>query len=375
MAQGPALERLVPLFDRTDPLADAVMADFAGMPRGEGFARLERALAGGVASVPEAPSSLRALFAEVDAVPRWVDRRRLDRGGNVVLRAGAAAGIVLGLKSLISGYASPAGNKPLVLSGRLQEQAPRRLAETSRFVQAVSRPGGMQRHGDGLAITLKVRLMHAQVRRLILASGRWQPQRWGAPLNQHDMLATVLLFSVALIDGLRRLGYDVGPEEAEDLMHLWRYVGLLLGVDEPSLPSSFAEGLRLARLIGDTQGEPDDDSRALVAALIDARIGQPATLAERAAAAARRHLLVSICRHLIGDAMADALALPRTAWHPIVAALRPANQVAARLNRLPLWRTLATLLGDRYWNAAISGGLGDEVAAFHPPPALVGGRS
>ena len=370
-----ALDRLVPLFHQADPLADDVMADFSGMPRGAGFALLERALATGIASVPEAPPSLRALFAAVDAVPPWVDLPRLDRGGNVVLRAGPAAGIVLGLKSLISGYASPAGNKPLVLSGRLQEQAPRRLAETSRFVQAVSRPGGLLRIGDGFAITLKVRLMHAQVRRLILASGRWRADLWGAPLNQHDMLATVLLFSVALVEGLRALGYDITAAEAEDVVHLWRHAGGLMGVEAGLLPASFDEGLQLARMIADTQGDPDDDGRALVAALIDARVGTPRTLAEKAAAAARRGVLFSICRLLIGDALADALHIPRTSWQPLAAALRPANQIAARMNRLPLGRTLATAIGDRYWNAAISGGLGDQPADFHPPPALVGGRS
>ena len=357
------------------------MAAFSGMPRGEGFALLERALAGSIEDAPEAPTALRSLFAEVDRVPGWVDRDRLDRGGAVILRAGPAAGIVLGLRSLISGYASPAGNKPLMFSGRLQQQAARRLSETSRFVQAVSRKGGMRRGGDGFAITLKVRLMHAQVRRLITeastrpgAPRRWQTELWGAPINQHDMLATVLLFSVALVDGLRRLGYAVTAAEGEDVMHLWRYTGLLMGVEEALLPRSFDEGMRLAEAIADTQGDPDDDARALVAALIGARLGAPQGLRERAASAARRAVLCSVSRLLVGDRMADDLQIPRSSWQPLVAGLRPANRVAAGLNRLPLWRTLAADVGDRYWNAAISEGLGGDAAQFHPPPALVGGH-
>jgi hypothetical protein len=147
-----------------------------------------------------------------------------------------------------------------------------------------------------------------------------------------------------------------------------------MGVEPALLPRTFAEGMSLARMIADTQGAPDDDARALVAALIDARVGQAAGLAERAAAATRKGLLLSICRLLVGDQLADALAMPRTAWQPLLVALRPANRLAARLNRLPLWRALATSLGDRYWDAAISGGLGQEIAAFRPPPALVGGR-
>jgi hypothetical protein len=37
----------------------------------------------------------------------------------VFLRPGLLGGLVLGLRSLVYGYAAPAGNKPLVFSGRL----------------------------------------------------------------------------------------------------------------------------------------------------------------------------------------------------------------------------------------------------------------
>ena len=88
------------------------------------------------------------------------------------------------MRSLVLGYASPAGNKPLMLSGRLKEQALKRLNETARFVQAVCRPGGMRPLADGWQITVKVRLIHAQVRRMILKSGKWDEGAWGAPVNQ-----------------------------------------------------------------------------------------------------------------------------------------------------------------------------------------------
>src|SRR5262249_51979302 len=178
-------------------------------------AMLEAALDRGIGAVPDAPEALRALFAELDRVPAWVDWPTLDAGGELLMRAGPFGGMVLGAGSLVLGYASPGGNKPLVFSGRLTEQAPRRLDETSRFVQAVCRPGGMQRSGDGFKITVKVRLMHAEVRRMILRSGRWDDARWGAPLNQHDMAATTLLFSLVVLEGLRSLGLVIGREEAE----------------------------------------------------------------------------------------------------------------------------------------------------------------
>ncbi len=91
--------------------------------------------------------------------------------------------------------------------------------------------------------------------------------------------------------------------------------------------------------------------------MLEAQNGRPSTIVERAAAAARRSLLLSICRHLIGDVMAQALNIARTSWHPVVGALRSANQITARINRLPVWRNFASMLGDRYWSAAVTGGL------------------
>ena len=44
---------------------------------------------------------------------------------------------------------------------------------------------------------------------MILRSGRWDAERWGAPINQHDMAGTQLLFSLAVLEGLRTLGFRI----------------------------------------------------------------------------------------------------------------------------------------------------------------------
>ena len=54
--------------------------------------------------------------------------------------------------SLVLGYASPGGNKPLAFSGQLEKRAPQRLLETSRFVEATCLPGGLARFAPGFAI-------------------------------------------------------------------------------------------------------------------------------------------------------------------------------------------------------------------------------
>ena len=78
---------------------------------------------------------------------------------------------------------APAGNKPLVFSGRLREQAPRRVAETAKFVTAVCAPEGMRPGADGWLITLHVRLMHALVNQRFSEGDRWDTGHWGAPIG------------------------------------------------------------------------------------------------------------------------------------------------------------------------------------------------
>ena len=311
---GERAARLASFLDRVDPLADAAVEVIESLPPGEGWRIVQQAAAHGIASAPHAPAALRALFAQIEETPVWADWKTIDRGGDLLLRAGPLGGFVLGAKSLVLGYASPGGNKPLVLTGRLEQQAARRLNETARFVQAVCRTRGMRPGGDGWQIAIRVRLIHAQVRRMILKSGRWQASHWGVPINQHDMGGTSLLFSLAIVVGLRSLGMQIDPEEAERYLQLWRFVGHVLGVEPEMNAASMYDATRLAEMIAALQGPPDDDSRALTRALLEMGRLETKTRTEEKNIERRIRFSEAMCRHLVGDDLADALAVPRSPW-------------------------------------------------------------
>ncbi len=371
-AHGDRVDRLAPYLLRTDPLADAVVSAFDEMPPGAGWRQVEAALARGVASVPDAHPAVRALFEAVERVPPWVDWGTLDRGGEVLLRAGYFGGLILGLQSLPYGYASPGGNKPLAMSGRLMEQAPRRLTETGRFVHAVCLPGGMRRGADGFCIAVRVRLVHAHVRRLLEDSGRWDADAWGAPINQHDMVATTMLFSLVVLAGLRKLGFRVTVAEAQRYVQLWRYVGSVLGVDPELLPPTEQDGLKLADLIVRTQGEPDADSRALTAALMEVGRRRARTDAERRRAARMAPVARGISRRLLGAELADKLGIPRSRLTPLFPALRGVIAAVERVRSLSsLLDAYAVQLGTRYWEDMLERGLAGVPADFRPPSSLL----
>lgn len=372
----PTLERLVPALSRMDPLADEVIKDFAKLAPGKGFKQLEQALSKGVHAVADAPDSLRALFHAVDHVPPWVDWSRLERAGRTFFRSTAAGGIVLGAKSLALGYCAPAGNKPLVLTGRLQGDMSRRLAETGRFAQATCAPNGLRRDQSGFSITIKVRVMHAQVRRLLLESGQWDDAAWGAPINQHDMLATMLLFSLVFIDGIRQFGVPVSDEALTDYLHLWRYAGYLMGVEEGLLPTDEASARRSETFIVQTQGAPDDDSRALIRALVETPLAQAKTPLQSLAAQHQVYLTHGFLRELLGGDMADALGLSRTAYRHAIPTVRWLVRLGGFLARpIPGARAWAEASGKRYWEAAIEDGAGKTAPRYAYPLKLAAGAT
>jgi hypothetical protein len=370
---GDRVDRLGHYLTKVDGPADLVVDAIEGLPKGQGWRLFEQGLRGGSRAIPDAPRAMRDLLDEVCDVPAWVDWSTCDRGGEMLMRVGVLGGAVLGSHSLVLGYASPAGNKPLVLSGRLKEQALRRLNETARFVQAVCRPGGMRPFADGWQITVKVRLIHAQVRRMILRSGRWNEAAWGAPVNQHDMAGTTLLFSIAIMEGLRKLGVRIDSEEGERYIHLWRWVGRVIGVDSHLLPVSEQDAMRLADLIAATMGAPDQDSRDLTKALFDAAWDGAVTPKQKRDAARKVLFGTTLCRELVGTEMADQLRVPRNSVRYAMPMVRRLVAGVERFTRaVPFAERGAIAAGAHYWDRVVEIGLQGATYEFALPSGLGG---
>jgi hypothetical protein len=358
------IERIKPYLQIPDPLADRLAGALSEQPAGRGRRLLDTALDSGIAAVDNPPAAMTDLFGEVDAVPPWVDWDMLDRGGAVFRRSGGLGIMALSLLALPLTYASSTGNKPLMFTGDLLRRAPRRLAETARFAVATSRPGGLRRFSEGFKFTIKVRLMHAQVRRLVWRSGRWKPE-WGAPINQLFLAGTNLAMSLGLVEGVRRFGFRVSGSEAEALLHLWRYTGHLLGIDPHLLCATEADGRRLGMAIFAAGGQADADSRALVQALMTApyfpqfehRWRIPATY--------------GLSRALIGDELADLLGYPKSRWHWTLPAARAMVSMGDLVQRsVPRGRAWGTQVGERVWDQVIGLLLAGARPDFRPPERL-----
>jgi hypothetical protein len=325
-----------------DPLADAVVAMYHELPAGQGRKLVDQALEQGIHTLTDPPAALLALFEQIDHEPIWLDRDKLNLGCDVSRRIGPAGELALRNLSLMGGYLGAAAAKPLVFTGQLDRRTRGRLVETSKFWMDVTTRGGLERNSEGFKSAVRVRLMHAQVRAMLLKSDKWN-MAWGQPLNQWDSMATILEFSVIFMSGLRAIGFIFSKREREAVVHLWRYVGYLMGVDERILPANEADAMRALYHVIATICDSDEDSKRLGQALASASLmfNDDSWLSQRLAKV-ERTLRIGYTRYVLGDKAGDALGLERTMakyFWPAQAPLRLGSELV-RMAIPPLNRAL-----------------------------------
>lgn len=283
-------------------------------------AQFEQALERGIDSLPDAPQPLREFFALVDTPPPWLDWDRQATGAEVYRRGGIELVYVARDVAFLGGYQASAFNKTLLLTGALTKGPTRRLAETLRWALDSTAEGGMRRFGAGFKSTVRVRLIHALVRRHVSGLPSWQLRDWGLPINQIDMAATLLGAASVPLLGARVLGMLQTRHERDAATHSARYLGWLMGVDERWLPTDEASAMRLLYELLLSIYNPDETSVQLAQPMADEPLSRPyprwAGLRGRFDRA--RHL--SISRLFLGRRGLSNLGLQATTlpWYPLL---------------------------------------------------------
>ena len=302
-------------------LMDAATAEVAGSGREVGAAVLR--------SSPGDGTACGACLAAASELPDWVDLDRVGRGQKVFQRYLPHVSVTLFYLSLVGGFSAAVITKVLFATGYLASSprlVMRRLLDTGLFLSAsrhkhaflrdpqpwcrflfdvcLDGPESLRPGGRGFECCLEVRALHASVRTRLSKRG-WDVEKYGVPVNQEDMVVTLLAFSYNVLIGVEFLkGSRVSEEEEGDYLHLWRYLGHLLGVrDEHNPCRSYAAAKATLESIVVHILEPDADSKKLAKAMLAAPSGGDATgyaFLTRA----------ELCRYMIGDGLADALDLP-----------------------------------------------------------------
>lgn len=237
---------------------DAVNAVMAGIVRNEDAPP---------ASLPE---PVQEFLRRSLIVPSAAEDEKIRAGQEVFARFGPEVLMVLGLYSIPAAYAAR-GVEVLHQTTFFEKRTMRRIWETTQFVVDVMTPGGHAAGGCGLRSAQKVRLMHAAIRhRLLHRPGKpWDTAGFGLPINQEDLAATLMEFSCVVLEGLRRMGIALSREDQEAFLHVWRWVGAVLGVDERLVPRDVDAAYAVARTIAARQVVGSQAGRDMVGVLIE----------------------------------------------------------------------------------------------------------
>jgi len=342
---GHSADRYLESLHAGDPLADQLVERFHGMARGEGQRMLMQALHEGIHAVDAPPRELVALFEQLDHVPFWVDWDRMNLASAKIMQNALLPAMSFAVYALPHAYLATS-NKPLAFSTELLDNTARRYAITTRFITEVFMPGSLRRQADGFKFAVVTRVLHARVRRRLLDSGRWDVAQ-GLPLNQAHMAMGTIVFSLVVMDGMRRLGGRISKRELESVLLTWRYIGYLFGIRSELLYTSETEARHLMEVAYSLEFDPDDDSRRLCKALMDAA---PDFLKIKSDFAARAfvRILHALSRKLLGDGLADRLGLPKERRRALCSA---GIALVWILERFPVLRPpwLRRYMGVSFW--------------------------
>jgi hypothetical protein len=278
------------------------------------------------------------------ALPDWADPQRLRRAEAIFMEYGPASCLLLFCASLPECYVLPDLAAVLQVAGQLEQHTEHRIRATAAMIFPVMMKGGLSdAQGSGVAQVLKVRLIHATIRNLILrgspaqtsgladvpplplpqAGGNlhralfahgWKPAE-GMPCNQEELAYTLLTFGYVFLRGLRTLGLRLPREDEEAFLHAWNVVGHVLGIERALMATTMKEAASLfavlqARGRARAAGAPQtpDPRAALAGALVR-------TLEQAIPLRWARAFPVLMTQHLCGRSTARDLGLaPRIAW-------------------------------------------------------------
>ncbi|TQK31329.1 oxygenase MpaB family protein [Arthrobacter sp. SLBN-53] len=361
-------ERLTVGDDAADRLVEWMLQ--AGMA--ETRRLFERALTQGIAGVPDAPAPLREFFDIVEAVPDWVDWELIRRGERAMRRSGADGMYIARDVSLLGGYQFSGFNKTLVRTGALEKGSNKRFAETMQWAMDVISENGMDPCGVGYRSTLRVRLIHAMVRRHVAALPDWRGAEWGLPINQTDMAATLVGALIAPSAGGIGMGLLLSPGDYAGIAHLTRYVGWLIGVDDEWLPRDYRDGVRVLFHTLTALAQPDESTRALAVPMAQDPMGwhfeNLSGIRRRVARA--QHL--SVTSAFLGPRAMRALGLPAHVlpWYPVLRL--PVNMLRSlRVLVRPELADADAARGDREQKALLHTMIGDAPARIGDSAAHV----
>lgn len=294
-----------------DPEADLVVEDLASVSKEDSARYINAAMEQDETVLRDAPESLKKFFMRLDTPPDWFDLEATLPGSRLFYRFPYVFTASLVGAGLIEGFSSGIA-KSFLYTGRLFDgnQGIRRLKQNNRHQVELFLPGGLERQGEGWKLTVRLRLVHAQIRRLINAQDDWESDAWGVPISAAHLALANTVFSARVLHYIQRLlMLKPSAEERDGFMHIWRYEGYLMGIPDMLIAQTEDEANHLFEIGMLCEPPPPMESVAMANALINAA----PTLVNMSGPNAEKLVrkVYRLSRALIGDELADTLQYPK----------------------------------------------------------------
>lgn len=323
---------------RGDPLADGVVAELVATGRVGEVNRVLRHFRANDQPVPDdLPAVVRDFLVATDDPPAWADPDRVARAYDFFVDDGVHVASVLTFGAMVNCYAQPRASRVLTLTHGLN-QPHRRLSETSQFVMNMMGCDAFGAGGSFVPTIQKTRLIHAAVRHFLTASGRWDVEADGVPVCQQDMVGALLIFSVQVIEGMRRIGISVTEQEAADYYYVWRVTGDMLGIPLEAIPESLDDARELNATLVEAAYGPSPEGVALTRHLL-------ATYEKLLPGELFDGLVAAMVRQVVNPEVADWMEVPRSrGWAGVV---RTGTRLVRALERSEDTSALANAILDK----------------------------
>jgi len=313
-----------------DPVAEAAADDLAAVDAKESSRLINLGMMGGSRALKAAPASLREFFRDAERQPEWLDDqafapgvRAFHRNSYIVLVAFVGGVLIEGFTTNIA--------KSFMLTGRVRDKGVRRLGQNNRHMTEIFFPGGLDWHGDGWKLSVRIRIIHARLRRLLNDSDEWDANAWGTPISSAHLGFAIAAFSARLLKHMKTLGASYTEEESRSFMDVWRYSGYLMGIPETILFRDMQDALKLYDIGLMCEPEPSMESIAMAHSLVNSA----PLIAGAANPSKRRELARYVYRvstGLIGKRTAESLKFPKVPVFGVVGWFRFRTRLGAVLD-------------------------------------------
>jgi len=249
-----------------DPVSDRLVECMhrIGAPSRKMF---NQALENGIETVENPPQELIDFFATVDSFPYWVDHNRLERATKTYEIVGQEA-LSIFIPGLAVSYIAPTANQVLLRSGDLYKKAGKRAVETLNWFNEVTAPNAMShRFGTGYKACIRIRMVHAHMRKAMQSRTDWDFDQWDQPIHQVVYTATILPFALLATLGANFSGLISTKSDRENIFHLWRLIAHVVGVHPSLIPTNEQDIWRLTWIELDQVFIADETSAMLGGAL------------------------------------------------------------------------------------------------------------